>query len=79
MKYLEPKFLIGFGKKYREEFGRIFSTKEDEMMIALSVQSVQHIVDLLKEDWPVGGGEPMNEGEKMIRFLEDKIDEKSSL
>lgn len=50
-------------------------------MITLSVQTVQHIVDLLREDWPVSvtiedGSPLLNEGEKMIRFLEKKLEDK---
>ncbi len=46
-------------------------------MISLSKQTVQHIIDLLKEDWDCGelekDGIPMNDGEKMIVFLEGKL------
>lgn len=48
-------------------------------MIMLSKQTVQHIVDLLKEDWPTTVLETdpllLNEGEKMIHFLEKKLEE----
>lgn len=48
-------------------------------MIHLSEQTVQHVIDLLKEDWETGdiaGDGLQNEGEKMIAFLEKKLEEK---
>lgn len=50
-------------------------------MISLSAQTVQHVVDLLREDWPVDtklkdDSPLLGEGEKMIRFLEKKLEGK---
>lgn len=49
------------------------------MIIMLSVQSVQHIVDLLESDLARSNSKDYNsESGKMIKFLEEKINEKSS-